>query len=188
MRFGRLSSVVDRDALGAQRPSKSASATRLLHPLVADQLAILGQLSDAQRAELWSPQSDWELNDLSFCSYCPHCCLNDLASDRAPYGRQVWQQSWYTVCQPHGTALVLRSLVHLPKNRSCDVGVILREATVLGLLLSATGIHDADVRLTDPSARHDRPLVRRSSCDPHRRWSPDFDRVGRVGPYQCQRH
>jgi len=112
-----LLSVVERDALGAQRLSKSASATRLLHPLVADQLAILGQLS--QRAELWPPQSDWELNDLSFCCYCPYCCLNDLGSDRSPYGRQVWQQAWCTVCQPHGTALVLRSLVHLPKNRSC---------------------------------------------------------------------
>jgi hypothetical protein len=113
-----LLSVVERDALGAPRLSKAASATRLLHPFVADPLAILGQLSDAQRGELWSPQSDWELNDLSVCNYCPKCCLNDLANDRAPCGRQVWQQSWHTVCQPHGSALVLRSLAHLPKNRS----------------------------------------------------------------------
>ena len=111
--------IVECGTFGDQNASSALPATRLLHPLVADRLVILGQLSDTERTDLWSPQSDWELNDQSFCTFCPHCCLADLANNRAPYGRRVWQQSWCTVCKPYGTALTLRNLTHAPKSRSC---------------------------------------------------------------------
>jgi hypothetical protein len=62
---------------------------------------------------------EWELHDLSFCTYCPYCCTADLAEGRSPYGRRVWQQAWCTVCKVHGSALTVRNLAHVPSNRSC---------------------------------------------------------------------
>ena len=59
---------------------------------------------------LWPVQSSWELHDLTFSTFCPHCCLGDLARNRAPYGRQIWQQSWCTFCHPHGAALIIRNV------------------------------------------------------------------------------
>jgi hypothetical protein len=58
------------------------------------------------------------LHDLTFSTFCPHCCLGDLGSNRTPYGRQAWQQSWCTVCLSHGTALMARNVSHAPRNRS----------------------------------------------------------------------
>jgi hypothetical protein len=100
------------------RIARTPPASRLTDPAIADHLTVLGQLSDTERAGLWSPPTDWELNDPSFCTFCPYCCLADLANGRSPYGRRIWQQSWCTVCKPHGTALTLRNLAHAPTNRS----------------------------------------------------------------------
>jgi len=50
--------------------------------------------------------------DGAFWSYCPHCCLADLGEQQTPYGRRVWLQSWCTLCEYHGTALVLRNCHH----------------------------------------------------------------------------
>lgn len=96
----------------------SLPAARLYDPSVADRLSALANLSDAERDALWSSPSEWDLNDPSFCTYCAHCCIADLAEGRSPYGRRVWQQAWCTVCKVHGTALTLRNLAHLPNNRS----------------------------------------------------------------------
>ena len=94
-------------------------ASQLYESSVANRLTVLGRLSDAERAALWSPPSRWELHDLSFCTYCPYCCTADLAEGRSPYGRRVWQQAWCTVCKVHGSALTVRNLAHVPSNRSC---------------------------------------------------------------------
>ncbi len=96
----------------------SMPASRLYEPRVADRLIALANLSGAERDALWSSSSDWELNDRSFCTYCAHYCIADLAAGRSPYGRRVWQQAWCTVCKVHGSALTVRSLAHLPNNRS----------------------------------------------------------------------
>jgi hypothetical protein len=109
--------------LGAVEQAKdqfgqSSPAARLYDPSVADRLTALAKLSDDDRAALWSAASEWELHDRSFCTYCPHCCIDDLAKSRSPYGRRIWQQAWCTVCKIHGTALVIRNLTHAPRNRS----------------------------------------------------------------------
>jgi hypothetical protein len=98
---------------------QSLPASRLYDPSLADRLTTLANLSGAERDALWSPPSQWGLRDQSFCSYCPHCCIADLAEGRSPYGRRVWQQAWCTVCKPHGTALVVRNLTRSPNNQSC---------------------------------------------------------------------
>ncbi len=98
---------------------QSLPASRLYERSVADGLTVLANLSDAERDALWSSPSEWELNDRSFCTYCAHCCIADLANGRSPYGRRMWQQAWCTVCKVHGTALTVRSLAHLPNNQSC---------------------------------------------------------------------
>ena len=77
--------------------ARTPPASRLTDPAISDHLTVLGQLSDTERAGLWSPPTDWELTDLSFCTFCPYCCLADLANGRSPYGRRIWQQSWCTV-------------------------------------------------------------------------------------------
>ena len=97
---------------------QSLPASRLYDASVADRLTALANLSDSERDALWSSQSEWELNDRSFCTYCAHCCIADLAEGRTPHGRRVWQQAWCTVCTVHGTALTVRSLARLPNNRS----------------------------------------------------------------------
>jgi hypothetical protein len=107
-----LLGAVEQVTFGKAKVERTPPAARLGNPLLADHLAALGQLSDAERSGLWSPPSDWELNDRSFCTFCSHCCLDDLANGRSPYGRRMWQQSWCTVCKIHGTALTLRSLGH----------------------------------------------------------------------------
>jgi hypothetical protein len=113
-----LLGAVEQSARGNPKIDRAGPATRLFDPAVADHLAALAQLSGAERAGLWSPPSDWGLNDQSFCTFCSYCCLADLANGRSPYGRRVWQQSWCTVCKTHGTALTLRNCARAPTNRS----------------------------------------------------------------------
>jgi TniQ len=100
-------------AVGDTLPSK-----RLLDPLIAERVAVLGRLSDLEISRLWPLQSGWELHNPTFSTFCPHCCLSDLGNDQAPYGRQAWQQSWCTVCLSHGSALTLRNIRIAPKNQS----------------------------------------------------------------------
>lgn len=114
-----LLGAVKQAALGKAKFERTPPAARLGNPLLADHLAVLGQLSDAERSGLWSPPSDWELNDRSFRTFCSHCCLDDLANGRSPYGRRLWQQAWCTVCKIHGTALTLRNLGHAANDRAC---------------------------------------------------------------------
>jgi len=114
-----LLGAVEHGTFGKTKIGPTPPAARLCDPSVADHLAVLGQLSDTERAGLWSPHSGWELNDRSFCAFCSYCCLADLTNGQSPYGRRVWQESWCTVCKTHGTALTLRNLAHAPTNRSC---------------------------------------------------------------------
>ena len=79
-----LLGAVEREVLGGQAVGSTLPATRLLDPLVADRLAVRGQLSDMETIRLWPVQSSWELHDLTFSTFCPHCCLGDLASNRGP--------------------------------------------------------------------------------------------------------
>lgn len=113
-----LLGAVEHSTFGKTKIERTAPATRLIEPAIAGQLVALGQLSDSEQAGLWQPPSHWELNDRSFCTFCPHCCLEDLAKGRSAYGRRIWQQSWCTVCKPHGTALLMRNLSDAPTNRS----------------------------------------------------------------------
>ena len=77
-------------------------------PRMADRLTRLGRLSGDMRAHLWPPSTNWELRDNQFRVFCPYCAIEDLKSSRRPYGRQLWQQSWCTLCQAHGLPLVVR--------------------------------------------------------------------------------
>jgi hypothetical protein len=113
-----LLGAVEQARAGKEKFGQSLPAARLYEPSVAKRLTALANLSDAERNALWSWPSDWELNDRSFCTYCAHCCIADLAEGRSPYGRRVWQQAWCTVCKVHGTPLTVRSLAHSPNNRS----------------------------------------------------------------------
>jgi len=115
---GLLLGAVEHGSFGKTKIGRTTPAARLFDPAVADRLAVLGQLSDTERAGLWSPPTDWALNDQSFCTYCSYCCLADFANNHLPYGRRLWQQSWCTVCKPHGIALAIRNLAHAPTNRS----------------------------------------------------------------------
>jgi hypothetical protein len=113
-----LLSVLEREASSRTAIEGTRGADRLLDPAVADRIAVLGQLSDSEINAFWPPPTQWELKDGGFCSYCPYCCLEDLAHQRTPYGRRCWQQSWCTICKAHGTALVVRTQSHLTSNRS----------------------------------------------------------------------
>jgi hypothetical protein len=113
-----LLGAVEQGAFGNRAPGKTPPAQRLLDPTVGARLAILSQLSETEIAALWPRRSAWELNDLSFSTFCPYCCLGDLADNRTPYGRRAWQESWCTVCTIHGTALMSRDIAHAPSNRS----------------------------------------------------------------------
>jgi hypothetical protein len=106
---GLLSSIdrMDRGRL-TSRKNPSNDLGELKEPTVREQLTMLAQLPDSARDGLWPELTGWELTDGAFRVYCPHCCLQDLQSGRTPYGRRCWQQSWCTVCQRHGVALVLR--------------------------------------------------------------------------------
>jgi len=88
------------------------TAERLQAPQVRSKIAALSRLPDTACNTLWPSTTGWELIDGAFRSYCPHCCLGDLGEQRTPYGRRVWLQSWCTLCQYHGTALVLRNCHH----------------------------------------------------------------------------
>jgi len=114
-----LLGAVEQARAAKEKIGQSLPAARLYEPSVAERLTALANLSDAERGALWSSPSEWELDDRSFCTYCAHCCIADLASGRSPYGRRIWQQAWCTVCKVHGGALTVRSLAHLPNNRSC---------------------------------------------------------------------
>ena len=81
-----LLGAVEQARTAKETIGQSLPATRLFDPSVAERLAALANLSDAERAALWSSPSEWELDDLSFCTYCAHCCLADLASGRTPTG------------------------------------------------------------------------------------------------------
>jgi hypothetical protein len=103
-----LLAAVEREIAGKRTAGPVLLADRLLEQPVTEQLAALRQLTDPEKSGLWPPPSDWELKDQAFGVYCPYCCLNDLANNRTPYGRQYWLQSWCTICKAHGSALVLR--------------------------------------------------------------------------------
>jgi hypothetical protein len=113
-----LLGVIERESYRKTTVGGSSEADRLFDQAVADRLAVLGQLSECEISAFWPPPTDWELHDRRFCVYCPYCCLDDLAHHRTPYGRRCWQQSWCTVCQVHGTALVVRKQTHVYSNRS----------------------------------------------------------------------
>jgi hypothetical protein len=44
---------------------------------------------------------------------CPQCWVDDIDGEREPYGRQGWQQVWYTVCELHGFPMVRSKLVQI---------------------------------------------------------------------------
>ena len=113
-----LLAAVEREIAGTMPASAVLPADRLLERPFTEKLAALGQLTDPEKSCLWPPPSDWELKDQAFGVYCPHCCLNDLANNRTPYGRQYWLQSWCTICKAHGSALVIRKQTHIDSNRS----------------------------------------------------------------------
>ena len=113
-----LLGVLERDANGKKAIVGIPNANRLLDNAVADRIAVWAQLSGSEINALWPPVTHWELRDGGFCCYCPHCCLEDLAHQRTPYGRRCWQQSWFTICKAHGTALVVRNKSHVTSNRS----------------------------------------------------------------------
>ena len=113
-----LLGVLEREACGKTAIEGTRGADRLLDPAVAERIAVLGQLSVAEINAFWPPATQWELKDGGFCSYCPYCCLEDLAHQRSPYGRRCWQQSWCTICRAHGTALVVRAQMHTYSHRS----------------------------------------------------------------------
>jgi hypothetical protein len=113
-----LLGVLEREACGQTSNEGIPDADRLLNRAVADRIAVLGQLSDAKIKAFWPPATQWELKDCGFRSYCPYCCMEDLAHHRTPYGRRCWQQSWCTICKAHGTALVVRTQMHTYSNRS----------------------------------------------------------------------
>jgi hypothetical protein len=58
---------------------------------------------------LWTKLSDWDLRRDEFIAFCPKCCLDDISHGRTPYGRQLWQQAWCTVCNVHHLPLLLRA-------------------------------------------------------------------------------
>ena len=90
------------------RHAKHPHFERLSMPHMADLLTALARLSADMRAHLWPPSTNWELRDNKFRNFCPRCAIEDLKSNRRPYGRQVWQQSWCTLCQEHGLPLIVR--------------------------------------------------------------------------------
>jgi len=113
-----LLNVVRQADASPRTPSEASVAQHLYERPVADRLATLAQLTDSEKAGLWPPLTEWELKAGTYAAYCPYCCKDDLSQHRTPYGRQSWQQSWYTVCQAHGIALVVRNLAHMPAHRS----------------------------------------------------------------------
>jgi uncharacterized coiled-coil protein SlyX len=113
-----LLGVLEREASAKTATPGTRNADRLHDSAVADRIAVLGQLSNSEINALWPPPTRWELQDRGFCSYCPYCCLDDLGHHRTPYGRRCWQQSWCTICNAHGAALVVRKQTHVSSNRS----------------------------------------------------------------------
>jgi len=97
---------------------RGSVAEHLYEASLANRLTVLAQLTDSERSGLWPALTKWELRTGTYCAYCPYCCKDDLSQHRTPYGRQSWQQSWYTICQIHGIALVSRSYANMPANRS----------------------------------------------------------------------
>jgi hypothetical protein len=110
---------VVRDADANHRTLSEASVAELLYDKsVVDRLTVLAQLTDSERNGLWPAPTEWELKTGTYSAYCPYCCKDDRSQHRTPFGRQIWQQSWYTICQNHGIALVSRSYANMPANRS----------------------------------------------------------------------
>ena len=91
---------------------------QLYESAVADRLTFLAQLTEAERSGLWPAMTEWDMKTRAYCTFCPYCCMADLRENRTPYGRQCWQQSWYTICRAHGIALTVRNIAHVPANRS----------------------------------------------------------------------
>jgi hypothetical protein len=79
---------------------------RLYESRFVDRLVLLSRLSPLTCTALWPPMTGWELREFTFRAYCPLCCLKDIRAGRTPYGRQCWQQSWWTVCALHRYPLV----------------------------------------------------------------------------------
>jgi hypothetical protein len=77
-------------------------------PLVR-RIGQLARLRPAARSRLWRKLSDWDLRRDEFIAFCPKCCLVDISHGRTPYGRQLWQQAWCTVCNVHRLPLLLRA-------------------------------------------------------------------------------
>lgn len=130
-RVGREYGMSATALLNSIEPSRSATARsptrpefgRLRETSFAERLAALSRLSDTARTNLWCPFTGWELSDAAFRVYCPRCALEDLETERTPYGRQCWQQSWYTICQPHGIPLVVRERGRAPSGFGADWSV-----------------------------------------------------------------
>lgn len=89
--------------------STQPETDRLRDPLLIERLTTLSRIPDETRNCLWPPPTGWELQSVTFCAYCPQCCLDDLAKNAIPYGRLCWQQSWCTICQKHSYPLVVRN-------------------------------------------------------------------------------
>lgn len=77
-------------------------------PQVAQRIVDVGQLRRTTQSRLWPPLTGWELQRHEFMTYCPQCCLDDMAHGHSPYGRLLWQQAWCTVCDVHRLPLLLR--------------------------------------------------------------------------------
>jgi hypothetical protein len=112
-----LMSVVRQDG-ASQSFDALPLVDRLYESEVADRISILARLTQTERRGLWPPMTGWDLKTRAYCAFCPYCCMEDLRHDRTPYGRQSWQQSWYTICRGHGIALVGRNLAQVPANGS----------------------------------------------------------------------
>jgi len=87
-----------------------------------EELAVMARLPEPHEGALTQRLNGWELETFASRVYCPHCLLQDLKLNRPAYGRQVWQQAWYTLCAPHGTALRVRhgcpSILHRDWSRT----------------------------------------------------------------------
>ena len=78
---------------------------------VINSVADLGQLPVWARVRLWRRPTHWELPEPPLGGVCPQCWVEDIDQQIEPYGRQRWQQAWYTICHVHREPLMRSSLV-----------------------------------------------------------------------------
>ena len=97
----------------ARRKLRTIEATlwRLRSHRITDTVADLAQLPTPPRKRLWRRPTQWELRAHPLALVCPQCWVHDIDGDTEPYGRQSWQQAWYTVCDLHRLPLVRSKLV-----------------------------------------------------------------------------